>query len=110
MAYSALNHQHNRLASRSLYFLLGMLSAGKRLEAVLAADADSVAVESTRAAADHAVDADSQTDGDFAYFCLGLLAFSRQLQARMEAERALMSQMTSNAAADSVDALSGALY
>lgn len=102
MAHSALNRQHSRLAHRSLYFLLGMLSAGKHLEEVLSQPAEREPKVSEGVPA--------QANEDFLYLCLGLLAFSRQLQSRLGTERDLLEPAVSMYATESSDALSGALY
>lgn len=100
MARSALNQQHSRLANRSLYFLLGLLLAGQRLEAQVLRSSEPELPPETPAAVNQ----------DYLYFCLGLLAFSRQLQTGLEAERDLVSRTASTAPDSSSDALHGALY
>ncbi|HLV33543.1 MAG TPA: hypothetical protein VKY59_00455 [Spirillospora sp.] len=100
MARSALNQQHSRLTNRSLYFLLGLLSAGQRLEAQALRSSE---LESSS-------EAPAAVNQDYLYFWLGLLAFSRQLQTRLEAERDLVSRATSTAPDSSSDAFYGALY
>jgi hypothetical protein len=100
MAHSALNSQQNRLANRSLYFLLGLLSTGQHLEAHLLREAANA--PATESAEDVNV--------DYLYFCLGLLAFSRQLQSRLEAERDLVSSHAERTPENRSHIPSGALY
>ena len=102
MPRSALNQQQSKLANRSLYFLLGMLSAGQHLEAVLSKDAENAPELPNETAA--------EANEEFLYLCLGLVSFSRRLHSHLEAERGLMSQPVPGLMPDSRDALSGALY
>lgn len=77
MARSVLNSQHSQLTNRSLYFVLGLLSAGQSLEAYM------------QRAAQQVTSAEPETDisPELIYLHLGLMAFSRKLSARLEAER-----------------------
>ena len=81
MARSALNVQHNQQENRSLYFLLGLLSAARSVNEHF--------VQSAVAGPEPAAD-DSDTTGndpDFLYFSLGMLALAHQLQAALNTER-----------------------
>jgi hypothetical protein len=102
MAHSALNQQHSRLANHGLYFLLGMLSAGKHLESALSQPSETAPQVSDNVTA-------AQNE-DLLYLCLGLLAFSQQLQSRLETERDLLKEAVSGVTTESSDAFSGALY
>jgi hypothetical protein len=102
MEHSVLNTQQSRLANRSLYFVLGLLSLAKNLENRL----DSV--DNPQVLVDSPVDEGS--NHDFLYFTLGALALSNRLQAKLEVERELVAINENEVISDTLDDLKNLLY
>jgi hypothetical protein len=102
MVQSVLNNKKIRVPNRSLYFVLGLMSASQSLERRLEdASSNPAMAESTN------------EDQGFLYFSLGLLAFSQQLQNKLVAERdrIVSDAVTPATVADERrDALSNLLY
>ena len=103
MEHSVLNAQQSRLANRSLYFVLGLLSLSKNLENRLL---DSAA-ETPQAAIDSPVDEGGKDD--FLYFSLGALALSKRLQSKLEAEQELVTISEDVSASETQDNLKNLL-